>query len=435
MSDSAAKLVDTVLPNVPIRQYVLSLPFELRMLAAFKAPVLSALVRIFFEALSWHYKTWASKIGIQPCNMGAITFVQRFGSSLNLNVHLHVGVTDGVFQKTDNGVTFHEAEAPSESDLQAIVERTYRRTVVWLKKRAYLSTLALEERSNAAPAQTSLEACAQLAMRLAGMETLRKDGTDQVEQTDKEESAPRTTSAAVAHHFNLHASVRIEADDDIGRERLCRYMARPAISLGRLSKLADGRIAYRVKKLRGGREKVRTMTPLEFLARLAAIVPPPRYPLLRYSGVFAPNSSYRKHVVPKPPIRVATCRTSEAELQTETPLPETPPTKDPPHSNVIPEPPELIAHNILRIQHWNRILDGELYASGPRLKWALLLRRTFRVDVMECVECKGRLRIVGMVDEPETIRAVLQGLGVASEIPVTVRARDPTSLFDQTYDS
>ena len=52
---------------------------------------------------------------------------------------------------------------------------TYRRTVAWLKKRGYLSTLALEERSNEAPAQTSLEACAELAMRLAGVETRTVD--------------------------------------------------------------------------------------------------------------------------------------------------------------------------------------------------------------------------------------------------------------------
>ena len=105
-----------------------------------------------------------------------------------------------------------------------------------------------------------------------------------------------------------------------------------------------------------------------------------------------------------------------------------------PDSLAIPEP-ELIAHNILRIQHWNRILDGHLYASEPRLNWALLLRRTFRVDVLECIKCHGRLRLVGMVDDPETIRTVLQGLGVSTEIPVAARARDPTSLFHQTEDS
>src|ERR1700691_4460364 len=43
------------------------------------------------------------------------------------------------------------------------------------------------------------------------------------------------------------------------------------------------------------------MTVLEFLARLSAIVPPPRYPLLRYHGALAPRSPWRRDVVPRPP--------------------------------------------------------------------------------------------------------------------------------------
>jgi hypothetical protein len=43
------------------------------------------------------------------------------------------------------------------------------------------------------------------------------------------------------------------------------------------------------------------MTPVELLARLAALVPPPRYPLVRYHGVLAPHSKWRGAVVPKAP--------------------------------------------------------------------------------------------------------------------------------------
>lgn len=74
-----------------------------------------------------------------------------------------------------------------------------------------------------------------------------------------------------------------------GRERLCRYGARPPFSLERLRRLCDGRVACRIKKLRGGREKLRIMTSLELLARLVAVVPPPRYPLVRYHGVLSPR--------------------------------------------------------------------------------------------------------------------------------------------------
>jgi hypothetical protein len=96
MSNCAAHLVDRVVPDVPIRQYVLSLPFELRRLAAFKQDVLGAFVKIFIDAVSARYRTRAK---LEGAEVGAITFLQRFGGSLNLNLHLHVVFLDGVFTR------------------------------------------------------------------------------------------------------------------------------------------------------------------------------------------------------------------------------------------------------------------------------------------------------------------------------------------------
>ncbi len=87
MSNTGASIVDRVLPEVPVRQYVLSLPFELRKLAAFNAEVLTALGRIFVESLFGRYRAWSKRSGLERAQCGAINFVQRFGSSLNLNVH------------------------------------------------------------------------------------------------------------------------------------------------------------------------------------------------------------------------------------------------------------------------------------------------------------------------------------------------------------
>ena len=102
--------------------------------------------------------------------------------------------------------------------------------------------------------------------------------------------------------FNLHAGVRVEADERDALERLCRYMARPAVAAGRVSVLPDGNVAYRVKSPRSGAATHRVMTPMEFMGRLAALVPPPRTPLVRYHGVLAPNSPWRVAVVPLPPV-------------------------------------------------------------------------------------------------------------------------------------
>jgi hypothetical protein len=54
---------------------------------------------------------------------------------------------------------------------------------------------------------------------------------------------------------------------------LLRYCARPPLSLERLSVLADGRIAYRIKNPWRPDQTHRVMTPLQFLARLVALIP------------------------------------------------------------------------------------------------------------------------------------------------------------------
>ncbi len=156
-----------------------------------------------------------------------------------------------------------------------------------------------------------MEACAAIATERGTTRTLSPDvggPTDGVrEAMGLDSDAPSREGGAVENEgFNLHASVRIAAEDDAGRERLCRYGARPPFSLERLRALPGGRIAYRIKKLGAGRAKHRVMTPIELLARLAALVPPPRYPLVRYHGVLAAHAAWRREVVPRPPIATGT---------------------------------------------------------------------------------------------------------------------------------
>jgi hypothetical protein len=78
------------------------------------------------------------------------------------------------------------------------------------------------------------------------------------------------------------------------------------------------------------------------------------------------------------------------------------------------------------VKHWNRLLGGLLYAVSPRLDWAALLRRSFRVDVLECPRCHGRLRVLAVLTEPEHVRRILTHLGVPTRAPPLARARDPT---------
>ena len=73
-------------------------------------------------------------------------------------------------------------------------------------------------------------------------------------------------------------------------ERLCRYISRPAVSEKRLALTANGQIRYELKTpYRNGTTHV-SFEPLDFIAKLAALVPKPRVNLTRFHGVFAPNS-------------------------------------------------------------------------------------------------------------------------------------------------
>ncbi len=80
--------------------------------------------------------------------------------------------------------------------------------------------------------------------------------------------------------------------------RLCRYITRPAISEKRLSVTPSGDIRYQLKTpYRNGTTHV-VLEPLDFLAKLAALIPKPKVNLTRFHGVFAPNSRFRSEVTP-----------------------------------------------------------------------------------------------------------------------------------------
>lgn len=113
MCGTAAHLVDLVLPEVPARQWVLSVPFELRLLLARNPRALSAVGRLFVERVLRWQRDSASSLGIRGSHGGAVSFPQRFGGSLNLNVHYHVAIPDGVFTfiEDDAPTTFHRLPA------------------------------------------------------------------------------------------------------------------------------------------------------------------------------------------------------------------------------------------------------------------------------------------------------------------------------------
>jgi hypothetical protein len=419
-------------------------------LAATKPDVLRALARIHAEELARFYKASAKRAG-QPGKLhtGAVTFVQRFGSSLNVHVHLHTCQLDGVFVEDssakDAPPRFVPAAPLERASLEGIVSRIACRVGLWLKRRGYSKDdTAL---SNETPEPSFTEQLALLGANRGTVQTLTNDSGEPTPDPDGAETlAPRHDAAVLCDGFNLHASVTVAASDDVGRERLCRYGLRPPFALSRFRMLPDGRVWYRVKKSSRHASRCRVMTPVECIARLCALIPPPRYPLTRFHGVLAPRAKLRPRVVPTPP---ETCAhrlrkrpvDSEGAEDRHTPRPERQALRDRDGPVVPPEPfvsaltlahairgAECPAPNILSANHLARIQGGLLYAASSNIPWAILLARTFDVDVKLCPRCNGRLEVRAVIHDEGGIRRMLTSLAAHARAPP--RSDDPTIVYD-----
>jgi Putative transposase len=168
--------------------------------------------------------------------------------------------------------------------LERVARRVSERSLRWLKAHGYLDGRPAEERGNEPPALSALDACATLALQGGAFVRLDKTAMSARPEADDDGfDVSKKRFSVDVDGFNVNAAVRVGADMDEARERLVRYCARPAIALDRISRLPDGRIAYRMKYPRRGTTH-RVMTPMEFMSRICALIPPPLYPLVRYHG-------------------------------------------------------------------------------------------------------------------------------------------------------
>jgi len=286
MADTAAHLVDRVFPEAPVRQWVLSLPFTLRCRLAYDGRLVTEALRIFVQVVFGSLRRRAGfRAGDRTIRCGAVTFVQRFGGALN-NVHFHTLALDGVYAEDKQGrIRFHRAPPPSNAEVARVAGRIHRRVARLLERRS-LGPRADPEEADSLPHDQPLLAglySASVAGRVAAGpragRRLAKLG-DEVDADDRAAlSGPRC--AAIAG-FSVHANVCIPARDRMRLERLARYAGRPPLATERLSLLPDGRLLYRLKhRWRDGTTHV-IFEPLDLVAKLAALVPPPRFNLVRY---------------------------------------------------------------------------------------------------------------------------------------------------------
>ena len=297
MAESAALLVDDVLRGYPTRQWVLSLPIPLRLLLARYPNELSKVMGIIHRAISTHIVHRAGFTN-NHAKTEAVTLIQRFGSALNLNIHFHMLFLEGAVSENPwGGTTFTIIKAPTHDDMVELVHTISQRIARYLEKvglvqrdmeNSYLNLPVDEEDSllhlQGASVSYRIAMGAQKGQKVFTLQTLTTS-------TEGEYGQLVNTSG-----FSLHAGVFANADEPEKLERLCRYISRPAISEQRLSMTDHGKVRYELKTpYRDGTTHV-FFDPLDFIGKLAALIPPPRLNLTRFFGVFAPNSNLRAQV-------------------------------------------------------------------------------------------------------------------------------------------
>ena len=138
MAQTAAHLVDHVIPHVPVRQWVLSLPIPLRLLLAAQ-PKLVTLVLQVVHCVITRFLLGQAGLKADEADSGAVTLIQRFGSAANLNIHLHCLVLDGVYRSGIDGTPeFVEVPEPTDEALQTVLHKIITRMMKLLTRRGVL---------------------------------------------------------------------------------------------------------------------------------------------------------------------------------------------------------------------------------------------------------------------------------------------------------
>jgi len=388
MTERAAHLVDHVFPDVPVRQWVLSLPPRIRYLLAWHHDLCKALVGVLFREVNRHLRDRARARGLVDPRGGAVAVVQRFGGALNLNVHIHALVLDGVFARAEDGrLVFHATPSLTEADVADVLAAIAPGVTRLLARRGFGDGDDGDRSDTFAEVTPLLAGLA--AASVQGVVALgHAPGTRPGRLGDAPEDMTEPTHGACHAQwqgFDLHAGLVVPAGQRDRLERVCRYTLRPPVTDERLRLGADGRVVLALRHAWADGTTHVVFEPTAFLERLAVLVPRPRVNLVLYHGVLAPRAAWRAEVVRR---------------QTPVVPADTSATETPVHA---PAPSD--------------------HGSGSR--WADLMRRAFGFDVLACPRCGGRLRLIALLDESAVTRRILRHLGLPTEVPAARPARAP----------
>lgn len=384
MSEAAAHLVDRVLPPAPYRQWTIVVPHRFRLAMAAQPAMLSAVLTALMQELFKYQRRVARRMSETSPKPGAIAFVQRFGSSLNLHPHIHAIVPDVVFMRADTGQLAQiPIPPPSPGDLAQLARHMAIRVHRLFERASQRGPLAeLAARAGDDDEQAALTASLAEAMPRQFV----FDAGDSPEA--KQPTARQQTDAAYVGGVSLHISKAIPTSKCARLERLLRYGARPPLASSRLTQTPSGKVAYELRRPSHTGQTHVVLAPVAFLRRLAALMPPPRVHMLRFFGVFAPRHAFRNEIA------ALAARAADAPARVEATQPQ-------PARNSAP----------------------------ARYRWAQLLARVFAADLTRCQrpDCAGKVRVIAEIIDPDVIAKILSHLGLhdVASAPPPARAPPP----------
>jgi hypothetical protein len=328
------------------------------------------------------------------CRLGSVTFLQRFGKTLNSHFHFHCCIIDGVFDKEGN---FYPANFLAPIDILAVQERVRKRVIKLFQRKGYLS---------------SDEASDMLDWEHGG--------------------------------FSLDANVLIQPQDREGLERLIRYCARPLFSGERLEFIGE-KLRYLLPKPTADGQTVLLLKPSELLDKLAALIPPPRRHRHHYHGVLAPNSPLRSKIGALANKEIFCPNTSsektsalfqnasDAPLFTHCQNEKSEQTEESP--KIQPTQKDRASEADAETQVPQKKKKEPSKAS--LFRWAMLLARIFEVLPLSCPKCNHPMRIISFIEDPHTIRKVLTHINEPTQPPPITQARgppEPELNYDPSYE-
>jgi hypothetical protein len=372
MAERAAWLVERVIPHVATRQWVLTIPWRRRWLLARKPKLALGVLRIAIDRIERWYQ---SATGAAAGESGAVTVIQRFGSSLALNLHFHIVNLDGVYTRGGDGRLSFRQATPHQEDVERLVLEIGVLWEHWLAKQGFPADESDE--SDLDEAMSLLQAASLEGLEAVGPRAGKKVRRAQVFRGREVALPPR---CAGYEGYNLHAGVSLKASEREALERLLRFTLRPPLAKERLSVKDDGTVVLEMKRVWSDGTHSVEFSRADFVGKLAALVPPPRSNQTVYHGVLAGNSGLRTEVVPTP-----------AALS--------------------------------RKERWRR-RKRKLCRKprGLRLGWADLLERVFDDDIFVCKRCKGQMRLRAVVVNPPATGKILLGLAKARPPPAFTAA-------------